>query len=121
ADQFGFDFRQGNRRRGDHQVRNPVRRTEDALDLPVVFREDVVDGALQAVDVQEGHGAVRLRVEIDEQGAQTFGGQGRGEIDGGGRLSDATLLVGNREDHRGAVYGRAWGGSSSTPPLSCRC
>ena len=49
------------------------------------------------VDAERRRG-VALRVEVDDQDVQPLQGQGRGEVDRGGRLADATLLVGHRQD-----------------------
>ena len=47
---------------------------------------------IRAFDAK-ARGGIALRVEIDEQDT-AFLGQGRGEVDGGGGLADAALLVG---------------------------
>jgi hypothetical protein len=39
-----------------------------------------------------------LRVEVDQQDGLAGGGQGGGEVDGGGGLADAAFLVGDGED-----------------------
>ena len=49
------------------------------------------------VDAEPGAG-IALRIEIDDQHALADGGERRAEIDGRGRLADAALLVGERED-----------------------
>jgi hypothetical protein len=41
---------------------------------------------------------VALRVEVDDQHAQSVLGQSGGHVDGGRRLADPALLVGDRED-----------------------
>ena len=48
---------------------------------------------------------VALRIEIDEQHAPLHRDEARREIDRGGRLADAALLVRDRDDarHRAAV------------------
>jgi hypothetical protein len=43
---------------------------------------------------------VALRVEIDDQHMLAGRGHGRAEIDGGGGLANAALLVGERENAR---------------------
>ena len=61
--------------------------------------------AVAAIDAEPGRG-VALRIEIDDQHALADRGQRRAEIDRGGGLADAALLVGERQDARMAV--RSW-------------
>ena len=51
------------------------------------------------VDAEAGAG-IALRVEVDDQHALADGGQRGAEIDGGGGLADAALLIGERDDTR---------------------
>ena len=55
------------------------------------------------------HGRVALRIEVDQQHAALGRRQRRGEIDRGGRLADAALLVRDRDDalHATSVLHRA--------------
>ena len=46
----------------------------------------------------EGRGGVALRVDIDDQDVQSGGSQRGSDVDRGGGLADAALLVGDRED-----------------------
>ena len=46
----------------------------------------------------EAGGGIALGVEIDQQDGLTARGEGGGEIDRGGRLANAALLIGNRDD-----------------------
>ncbi len=55
--------------------------------------------AVAAIDAEAG-GGVALRIEIDDQHALADGGQCGAEIDRGGGLADAALLVGERQDAR---------------------
>ena len=55
--------------------------------------------AAAAVDAEAGRG-VALRIEIDDQHALADRGQRGAEIDRGGGLADAALLVGERQDAR---------------------
>ena len=48
------------------------------------------------LDAQRGAG-VALRVEVDDQHPQTPPGEGGGDVDRGGGLADATLLVGHHD------------------------
>ena len=63
---------------------------------------------------------VALRIEVDEQHAPLRRGEARREIDGGRRLADAALLVGDREDRessaRLAVSTHARGGAPRRAP-----
>ena len=55
--------------------------------------------AVAAVDAEAGRG-VALRIEIDDQHPLADRGERRAEIDRGGGLADAALLVGERQDAR---------------------
>ena len=55
--------------------------------------------AVAAIDAEAGRG-VALRIEIDDQHALADRGQRGAEIDRGGGLADAALLVGERQDAR---------------------
>ncbi len=70
-------------------------RSADFADQHVVGR----DPAVAAVDAEPGRG-VALRVEVDDQHAFADGGERRAEVDGGGGLADAALLVGDGEHPR---------------------
>ncbi|GAO25777.1 hypothetical membrane protein [Alicycliphilus sp. B1] len=52
------------------------------------------------------HRGIALRIQVHEQHALAYLGQARGEVDGGGGLAHATLLVGNAEDlgHAGLYF-----------------
>ncbi len=79
-------------------------------------RDDVAQGAVAdervvarghpafAVD-SEARRSVALRIEVDDQDALADRGQSRAEIDGGGGLADAPLLVGH-DEHAGAMLRR---------------
>ena len=54
------------------------------VDVPILARPEHADAA----------GGVALRVGVDEQDFFSLGGEHGGEIEGGGRLADATFLVG---------------------------
>jgi hypothetical protein len=55
--------------------------------------------AAAAIDAEAGRG-VALRIEIDDQHPLADRGQGGAEVDRGGGLADAALLVGQRENAR---------------------
>ena len=61
--------------------------------------------AVAAIDAETGRG-VALRIEIDDQHALADRGERGAEIDRGGGLADAALLVGERQDARMAR--RSW-------------
>ena len=61
--------------------------------------------AAAAIDAETGRG-VALRIEIDDQHALADRGQRGAEIDRGGGLADAALLVGQRQNAR--MAGRNW-------------
>jgi hypothetical protein len=48
---------------------------------------------------------ISLRVEIEDQNLLADGGEGGAEVDGGGGLADATLLVGDGQDAERARCG----------------
>ena len=58
--------------------------------------------AIAAVDAETGRG-VALRIEIDDQHALADRGQRGAEVDRGGGLADAALLVGQRQNARMAM------------------
>ena len=60
--------------------------------------------AVAAVDAEAGRG-VALRIEIDDQHALADRGERGAEIDRGGGLADAALLVGERQHARMAGGG----------------
>ncbi len=55
--------------------------------------------AAAAIDAETG-GGIALRIEIDDQHALADRGERGAEIDRGGGLADAALLVGQRQDAR---------------------
>ena len=63
--------------------------------------EDVVHALLDLAQIEVRHAAVGLRIEIDEQRRLPSQRQGGGEVESGGRLADAALLVRDGEDHLG--------------------
>ena len=69
------------------------------------LEQQVIDARLKLTLVDaRAHGGIALGVEIDEQNPAAEACKARGEIDGGGRLADATLLVGNAEGPHLLVY-----------------
>ena len=71
----------------------------DAIVERRVVHDHVVDRALDvAVADPEPGGRVALRVEVDHQDPVADLRERGAEVDGGGRLADAALLVGDRDD-----------------------
>ncbi len=63
------------------------------------FEQHVVHRKLQRALVHaRTHGGIALRVEVHHQHALADLGQAGGEVDGGGGLANATLLVGNAKN-----------------------
>ena len=61
--------------------------------------EDLVGaGAVGIAEEAEAAGGVGLGVAVDQQSWGAMRGERGGEIDGGGRLADSALLVGDRND-----------------------
>ena len=83
-----------------HEEVADSRRLDAVLDGGI-GQEDVVhrDAQLADVDAETSRG-VALRVEVDDQGAVAHVGEAGAEVDGGGRLPHAALLVGERHDPR---------------------
>src|SRR5581483_5671274 len=72
--------------------------------------QHLIDGSLARALVDAGaRRGVALRVEVDHQDAALHRDEPGGEVDGGRRLADATLLVRDRDDprHRAPVVPRA--------------
>ena len=77
-----------------------VSRTKRSSGSVVAGGERVVDGAAVggAALHAEARRQVGLRVEVDEEDALVGEGEGGGEVDGGGGLADAALLVRDCDD-----------------------
>jgi hypothetical protein len=59
----------------------------------------VIDGALELVPLEpEPAAGIPLGVHVDEEHLALGRGEARGEVDGGGRLADAALLIGDADD-----------------------
>ena len=80
---------------------------QDVGDGDLRIGHDVVHRARDRASLEERHGAVGLRIEIDQQRRELLAGDRRGQVDRGRRLADATLLIGNRDDHRPAELRRS--------------
>ena len=95
---FDLGSREVAGRRYDGQARNgsPAQDFIEwcALEQPVTARH-----ALRLRDAEAGAG-VSLRVEVEEQHRAPGSGERRAQIDGGGGLADAALLVRDRDDPR---------------------
>ena len=63
------------------------------------LEQHVVDAQLELVLVDtRPHRRVTLRIEVDDENAFSDSRQAGSEVDGGGRLADAALLVGNTKN-----------------------
>ena len=82
-----------------------VRRGDDVREWGA-SQEQVVDGSGRLARAEEGVGSVRLG--LAQEGAMALLGEPQGEVDGGGGLADAALLVGDGKD--GGVRGHRHGG-----------
>src|SRR5207244_10481153 len=71
-------------------------------------REHLVDPGPQVLAQAETDRGVRLRVDVDQERLVARLGDARGDVDRGGRLPDAALLVRDGVDraHRGDGTGR---------------
>ncbi len=64
-----------------------------------VAHQDLVGvGTVRVAEEAEAAGSVGLWVAVDQEGWGLVRGERGGEVDGGGRLADAALLVGDRDD-----------------------
>ena len=72
---------------------------QDGIAQPRLADQHVIGrvAPVAAVDAEPGRG-IALRIEIDDQHPLADRGQRGAEIDRGGGLADAALLVGERED-----------------------
>ena len=100
--QLGFELGERNPRRRDEQVRLG-RRQDDVGKAAGRFHDRVVDAARDRGHVEIRHRAVRLGVEIDEQGRLTAQGQRGRQVDGGRSLPYASFLIGDGNNHQRAV------------------
>ena len=82
-----------------------------------VVQEDVVHRGLEVADVDAQAGAgVALRIEVDDQDPVAEVGQAGAEVDRGGGLADAALLVGDGDDP-GQWPGEAAARTAPGPPV----
>ena len=102
-----LDFRAGELAIGGHEIEAAGRRQRRARRRSCARRAAPGRRCASSVRLSSAGagGGVALRIEIDQQHAALHRGEARGEVDGGGRLADAALLVGDRDDarHRGVV------------------
>ena len=64
----------------------------------------MIDGGRKLALVHAAaHGGIALRVKVNEQDAAPRSRQARAQIDAGGCLSDATLLIGDGNDPGHAI------------------
>ena len=97
VDQFQLGAGQIHGRRHQRQFGNAGR--HDGVGQLGLAHQHVIggDGARGPRHAQPGRG-IALRVDVDHQGGLADRGQGRAQIDGGGGLTDAALLIGDHQD-----------------------
>ena len=72
---------------------------DDAFDLPLADEDFVERVVLFRVGIEvQARGRVGLRVGVDDERFVFQDRQRGGQVDGGGRLSDAPFLVGDSDD-----------------------
>ena len=76
-----------------------ARGNDDVLERELFADQDVEHRSRHGSRIDEAHGGVGLRIEVDQQRLETFVGDRGGQVDGGGGLSDATFLISDRNDH----------------------
>ena len=60
--------------------------------------ENVIHRILELIGLKKGNCGVRLRIEVDEKGLFLLQGDRSSKVNRGGRLTDATFLIGNCQD-----------------------
>jgi hypothetical protein len=100
AGELEFGLREVDRRRRQRDLRH-LRRPRDARECYTWrgFQQHVVDRGGECANVEpETDGQARLRVEVNEQDGLAALAQRVREIEAGGGLADAALLVGDGDD-----------------------
>src|SRR5690606_31786112 len=100
---------------GRHDGEAGHQRLDRGIEQRAFAEQDLIRGPdalfLSYAETRRG---VALRIEVDDQYALTRCGEPGAEIDRGGRLADATLLVGESDDSQSCgSTGRAHYGSTS--------
>src|SRR5699024_688845 len=84
---------------------------QNVLDRHVTLHEQVVDGQSEfsRIESAQTYRECPLWVEVEQQNPSTVLGDGRTEVDGGGGLTDPTLLITECYNPRRAVFiDRSW-------------
>ena len=102
AHQLRLELGERNPRRCHPQIVQR-RRDDDVCQARLPVRHRVVHAFRDLADVEKRHRAVRLRVEIDEEGPLAAQRQRGREIDGGGRLADSAFLVRDGDNHQPSI------------------
>jgi hypothetical protein len=102
--QSGLQLGEGDPRGGDLQVFERCRH-HHLGEMDGGVDEHVVHAPLGQPDVDERHAAVALGIQVDQQRGLAAERKGGREVDGRRRFTDATFLVGNRENHRAGACG----------------
>jgi hypothetical protein len=96
-----LDFGAGQRRGGWQQIEAGTHLRDDRLGQRHAADQHVIRGGGQGLFVNpERRRRVALRIEIDQQHAKTAAGEHDRQIDRGRRLTDAALLIGERDARR---------------------
>ena len=110
AEQLVLGRRQVDVRRRDVDARG-LGRHDDVLDGDVGIDERVRHRSLDGPRIEaQADGQVGLRIHVHAQDAVALLGQRAGEVDGGGRLADAALLVRDGDDAGHAASFAGWMG-----------
>ena len=102
---------------GGNQVQLLGRSRDDHVGGLGLAVQDAVHRAAFRLLEAEGAGGVGLGVQVDEQGGEAEPGEPGRQVDGGGRLADAALLVRDGEDLRHLRRPR-WGVRPRSAPRS---
>ena len=96
-----LDLRAGQFAIRGHEVEAAGRRRHAHVRDAALAQQHLVHGGVEAALVEPGtRRGIALRIEVDQQHAPLHRDQARGEVDRGGRLADAALLVGHCDDAR---------------------
>ena len=100
ADQLRFQLGQRDFRWSEKKI-SDARRNDDVSERQLFADQHIEHRSGDRSRIDEAHGGIRLRIEIDQQRFETFVGDSGGEIDGSCSFTDSAFLVGDRNDHSG--------------------
>ena len=84
-------------RRDDAEVRQ-FGGLDGGVGSDVAHQQLVGAGAVGVAQKAQAAGGVGLRIAVDQQGRGLAGGKGGSQVNGGGRLADSALLVGDCDE-----------------------